>query len=155
MRIVQIKVNGVVHEVSVDGEKPLLWVLREDLAMTGTKYSCGIGQCGACDVLLDGELNKSCLLPVSEVGEREVTTIEGLDDEVGASVKAAWIEVEASQCGFCQPGQVIAATHLLRNNPAPSMKDVETAMTNLCRCGTYHRIRTAIETAAASLGNKK
>jgi isoquinoline 1-oxidoreductase alpha subunit len=151
----RIKVNGKFHTVDVDSQKPLLWVLREDIGLTGTKYSCGIGLCGSCTVLLDGIAQSSCTLEIESVGNREVTTIEGLNNEVGKAVKDAWIEEKVSQCGYCQPGQIIKATYLLSNNTDPSDDDIDESMTNLCRCGTYQRIRSAIKLAAATITQGK
>jgi isoquinoline 1-oxidoreductase alpha subunit len=146
-----LRVNGKTFTVDVDSQKPLLWVLREDLGLTGTKYSCGIGLCGSCSVLLDGESVESCLLPVGDVGEREVTTIEGLTGTTGKALKAAWTEEQVSQCGYCQPGQLIKAASLLKDNPDPTETDICAAMTNLCRCGTYQRIKRAVSRAADAL----
>jgi isoquinoline 1-oxidoreductase alpha subunit len=147
----RIKVNGKIHNVDVDPQKPLLWVLREDIGLTGTKYGCGIGICGSCTVLLDGIATPSCTLAMESIGTKKVTTIEGLNNKVGKAVKAAWIEEKVSQCGYCQPGQIIKATYLLSNNPDPSDDDIDEHMTNLCRCGTYQRIRSAIKLAAATI----
>ncbi len=149
-----IRVNGELYTVDVDPEKPLLWVLREDvedMGLSGTKYSCGIGICGACTVLLDGSATPSCTVEISSVGEREVTTIEGLNDALGRAIKDAWIAEEVSQCGYCQPGQIMKAYDLLSNNPEPSDADIDESMTVICRCGTYQRIRAAIKTAVAAL----
>ncbi len=143
-----IKINGVGYAVRTDPQKPLLWFLREDLGLNGAKYGCGIGLCGTCTVLLDGEPVKSCQVTVEEITGKEVTTIEGLDDELGQKVKAAWIETEASQCGFCQPGQVLTAAHLLRTTPQPTDTQIDESMTTLCRCGAYQRIRAAVHAAA-------
>jgi len=151
----RIKVNGKFHNVDVDPQKPLLWVLREDIGLTGTKYSCGIGLCGSCTVLLDGIAQSSCTLEIESVGNREVTTIEGLNNDVGKAVKDAWIEEKVSQCGYCQPGQIIKATYLLSNNSDPSDNDIDESMTNLCRCGTYQRVRSAIKLAAATINQGK
>ena len=151
----RIKVNGKIHNVDVDPQKPLLWVLREDIGLTGTKYSCGIGLCGSCTVLLDGIAQSSCTLEIESVGNREVTTIEDLNNDVGKAVKDAWIEEKVSQCGYCQPGQIIKATYLLSNNSDPSNDDIDESMTNLCRCGTYQRIRSAIKLAAATINQGK
>ena len=151
----RIKVNGKFHNVDVDPQKPLLWVLREDIGLTGTKYSCGIGLCGGCTVLLDGIAQSSCTLEIESVGNREVTTIEGLNNDVGKAVKDAWIEEKVSQCGYCQPGQIIKATYLLSNNSDPYDNDIDESMTNLCRCGTYQRVRSAIKLAAATINQGK
>lgn len=149
-----IRVNGNPYIVDVDPQKPLLWVLREDIGLCGTKYGCGIGICGACTVLLDSVANRSCLVEAKSVGNREVITIEGLNDEIGKVVKEAWIAESVSQCGYCQPGQIMTASYLLSTNPDPSDSDVDESMTNLCRCGTYQRIRSAIKSAAATINRR-
>ena len=147
----KLNVNGKSQTVDVDREKPLLWVLREELELTGTKFGCGNGICGSCAVLVDGEIEKSCLLDVADVASKVITTIEGLDGPVGETVKEAWLAEEVSQCGYCQPGQILTATHLLSNNPDPSDDDIDQAVTGLCRCGAYQRIRAGIKTAAKAL----
>jgi len=147
----RIKVNGKFYNVDVDPQKPLLWVLREDIGLTGTKYGCGIGVCGSCTVLLDGSATPSCTFEIESVGTKKVTTIEGLNNKVGKAVKEAWIEEKVSQCGYCQPGQIMKATYLLSNNSEPTDDDIDEHMTNLCRCGTYQRIRLAIKRAAATI----
>ena len=147
-----VRVNGRLYTVDADSQKPLLWVLREELDLNGSKYSCGIGICGACSVLLDGVAYSSCSLTVDSVGKREITTIEGLDSRVGKALKEAWIEEKVSQCGYCQPGQVIKAASLLSLNPNPTDEEIDAYMTNICRCGTYQRIRAAIKRAALSIG---
>jgi aerobic-type carbon monoxide dehydrogenase small subunit (CoxS/CutS family) len=146
-----IKVNGKSYSVEVDPQKPLLWVLREDIGLAGTKYGCGIGLCGACTVLVDGTATRSCTVEAESVGNSEIITIEGLNDEAGKAVKEAWIEEKVSQCGYCQPGQIMTAAYLLSTNPDPSDDDIDEHMTNLCRCGTYQRIRSAIKRAAATI----
>ncbi|MEM7079799.1 MAG: (2Fe-2S)-binding protein [Pseudomonadota bacterium] len=147
----KLNVNGEVHEVDVDPRMPLLWVLRDKLKLTGTKYGCGIAQCGACTVHLNGTATRSCVLPVAAVSG-EVTTIEGLAS--GADLhplQAAWIEHDVPQCGYCQAGQIMSAAALLATNAAPSDEDIDTAMAgNFCRCGTYTRIRKAVHSAAAA-----
>jgi len=145
-----ISLNGTSHNVDVDGDTPLLWVLRDVLGMTGTKYGCGIAQCGACTVLIDGDPVRSCLLPVGAVRDRVVTTIEGIGaTEAGAKVQRAWLDLEVIQCGYCQSGQIMAAAALLAKNPHPADADINAAMAgNICRCGTYVRIREAIKSAA-------
>ena len=148
-----LKVNGAVYAVDVDSQKPLLWVLREDLNLCGSKYSCGIGLCGACTVLLDGVAFSSCTVAVESVQDREVTTIEGLDSDLGKALKEAWIEEKVSQCGYCQPGQILKAASLLSQNPDPSDEDINEHMTSICRCGTYQRIRAAIKRAALSMSD--
>jgi isoquinoline 1-oxidoreductase subunit alpha len=144
-----IKVNGAPHDVDVAGDTPLLWVLRDVLGMTGTKYGCGIAQCGACTVHIDGSAVRSCLLPIGAVGGRAVTTIEGIGaTEAGAKVQKAWLDLEVIQCGYCQSGQIMAAAALLAKNPRPDEADINAAMAgNICRCGTYVRIREAIKSA--------
>jgi len=144
-----IKVNGNPHTVDVDGGTPLLWVLRDVLGLTGTKYGCGIAQCGACTVHIDGDPVRSCLLPVGSIGERAITTIEGVGStQVGASVQKAWLDLEVIQCGYCQSGQIMSAASLLAKNPHPDDADIDAAMAgNICRCGTYVRIREAIKRA--------
>lgn len=134
-------------------DTPVLWVLREHLKLAGTKYGCGIAQCGACTILLDDDAVRSCSLPVSNVGDRSITTIEGLSPDGSHPLQEAWIEHDVPQCGYCQAGQIMNAAALLKRNPNPSDEDIEQGMQgNLCRCGTYLRVRSAIKTAAASLG---
>jgi isoquinoline 1-oxidoreductase alpha subunit len=145
----KITVNGKVRTVDVDGEMPLLWVLRDELDMKGTKFGCGAALCGACTVQIDGVATRSCVTPISSV-EGKITTIEGIGDTaVGAKVQAAWIEIDVPQCGYCQAGQIMSATALLAENPKPTDEDIDSAMTgNICRCATYKRIRAAIKQAA-------
>ena len=148
--MVSLQINGRVHEVDVDPETPLLWVIREWLAMTGTKFGCGIAQCGACSVHIDGQVVRSCSVPVGGVGAGRITTIEGLSpDGLSHRVQQAWLAHDVPQCGYCQSGQIMAAAALLAANPQPTDADIDEAMTNICRCGTYNRIRAAIHTAAA------
>jgi isoquinoline 1-oxidoreductase subunit alpha len=144
-----IKVNETMHTVDVDGDTPLLWVLRDVLGLTGTKYGCGIAQCGACTVHIDGNPVRSCLLPVASIGERAITTIEGVGSTpAGANVQKAWLDLEVIQCGYCQSGQIMSAAALLAKNPHPDDADIDAAMAgNICRCGTYVRIREAIKRA--------
>lgn len=150
----EFSVNGQRVAVDGDGQKPLLWVLREDLALTGTKFGCGKGLCGACTVHVDGIALRSCSLPVALAAGKSVRTIEGLGDQGLHAVQQAWIEMNTPQCGYCQPGQIMSAAALLAANPAPSDADIDTAMSgNLCRCGTYPRIRSAIHRAAALLAD--
>jgi aerobic-type carbon monoxide dehydrogenase small subunit (CoxS/CutS family) len=145
----KLQVNGVEREVAVDPEMPLLWVLRDVLGLTGTKFGCGIAQCGACTVHVDGRATRSCVLPVAAVEGRKVTTIEGLAPDGNHCVPQAWNELDVVQCGYCQPGQIMAAAALLAAVGKPSDADVDAAMSgNLCRCGTYLRIRAAIHRAA-------
>ncbi len=147
--MIKLNVNGRNIEVDVDPETPLLWVLRDTIGLTGTKYGCGMALCGACTVHLDGEPMRSCVLPVSAVGEQRITTIEGLSTDRSHPVQKAWMEIDVPQCGYCQSGQIMSAAALLAKNPKPSDADIDTAMSgNLCRCGTYPRIRAAIHRAA-------
>jgi isoquinoline 1-oxidoreductase subunit alpha len=145
-----IKLNGVNRMIDVDGDTPLLWVLRDVLGMTGTKFGCGIAQCGACTVHLDGKPVRSCLLPVGVIGNRAITTIEGVGaTPSGAKVQKAWLDLEVIQCGYCQSGQIMSAAALLEGTPHPDDADIDAAMAgNICRCGTYVRIREAIKRAA-------
>ncbi len=142
------RINGKDVVVDVAPDTPLLWVLRETLGLTGTKFSCGIGLCGACTVHLDGEVARACLLPISALEGKEVMTIEGLSEDGGHPVQQAWLAEQVPQCGYCQSGQIMAAVALLRKTPRPTDADIDQAMTNLCRCGTYQRIRRAIHRAA-------
>jgi aerobic-type carbon monoxide dehydrogenase small subunit (CoxS/CutS family) len=151
MALYQLNVNGKQHNVEVDPATPILWVLRDHLNLVGTKYGCGIAQCGACTIHLNGTALRSCQLPVSSVGEGKITTIEGLSASGDHPVQKAWIEHDVPQCGYCQAGQIMSATALLNNNSNPSDEDIEAAMNgNICRCGTYTRIKAAIKTAANS-----
>ncbi len=145
----QISVNGKTHEVDVDDDTPLLWVIREELGLTGTKYGCGIAQCGACTVLMDGVATRSCVTPASSVGTSEITTIEAVEDsDAGRRVVEAWVAHQVPQCGYCQSGQVLSAAALLSETPQPTDDDISGAMINLCRCGTYNKIRDAVRAAA-------
>jgi aerobic-type carbon monoxide dehydrogenase small subunit (CoxS/CutS family) len=145
----RIRVNGRLRDVDVEPETPLLWVLRDDLRLTGTKFGCGIGACGACTVHLEGGAVRSCITPVSAVGRRAVTTIEGLSAAGDHPLQRAWVEEDVPQCGYCQAGQIMQAADLLRHKPWPSNDEIDQAMTgNICRCGTYDRIRRAIHRAA-------
>lgn len=144
-----ISVNGQSREVNADPAMPLLWVLRDLLGMTGTKYGCGIAQCGACTVHLDGEAVRSCQIPVGSVGDKKVTTIEGLSSDGSHPVQQAWVESQVPQCGYCQSGQIMSAAALLARTPRPTDQDIDRFMAgNICRCGTYQRIRAAIHRAA-------
>jgi isoquinoline 1-oxidoreductase subunit alpha len=146
-----LTVNTQKHEVDVDGETPLLWVLRDNLKLTGTKYGCGIAQCGACTVYVDGKPKRSCVTPISEVAGKSITTIEGLSGRQAAAVKRAWTALDVPQCGYCQSGQVMTAVALLRAIPQPTDAQIDAAMAgNVCRCATYVRIRAAIHQAARS-----
>jgi isoquinoline 1-oxidoreductase subunit alpha len=151
----KLNINGKVHEADADPEMPLLWVLRDKLNVIGPKYGCGIAQCGACTVLIDGEPTRSCVTPASGVSGK-ITTIEGIGaTAVGKRVQAAWLDLDVAQCGYCQAGQIVAATALLQSNPKPSDADIDEAMAgNLCRCATYIRIRAAIKQASGQKGAK-
>jgi isoquinoline 1-oxidoreductase alpha subunit len=149
MARILISVNGQSKTADVDPKTPLLWVLRDTLGLTGTKYGCGIGQCGACTVILEGDAVRSCQTPVSRAAGKQVTTIEGLSNDASHPVQRAWIEEQVPQCGYCQSGQIMAAVVLLKTTPRPTNKDIDDAMSgNICRCGTYHRIRRAVHRAA-------
>ena len=147
-----IKINGNTHIVDVDGDTPLLWVLRDVLGMTGTKFGCGMALCGACTVHINGEPTRSCITPVDSIGTSAVTTIEAIGaTAAGAKIQKAWLDREVVQCGYCQSGQIMSATALLASNPRPTDSDIDNAMSgNICRCGTYVRIREAIKAAASS-----
>ena len=144
-----LTVNGKVHQVNVDPRTPLLWVLRDTIGLTGTKYGCGIAQCGACTVHIDGVATRSCQVPVNTVGAKKVVTVEGLaaDGKLN-KIQAAWVAADVPQCGYCQSGMVMAATALLAAKPNPTDADIDAAMTNICRCGTYQQVREAIHAAA-------
>ena len=149
MLVTKLNINGKAVEVDVDPETPLLWVLRDSLGLTGTKFGCGMALCGACTVHLNGNAVRSCQVPVSAVGDQPVTTIEGLSKERSHPVQQAWIELDVPQCGYCQSGQIMSASALLAEKPKPSDTDIDNAMSgNICRCGTYQRIRAAIKRAA-------
>ena len=153
MATFQLNVNGQRREVSADPSTPLLWVLREDLKMTGTKFGCGVSACGACTVHVGGVATRSCVVPISHVGERPVVTIEAMrDDPVGRVVQDAWVEQDVVQCGYCQSGQIMTAVALLKHTPAPTDKNIDESMGgNICRCATYVRIREAVKVAAQRL----
>ena len=147
-----LTVNGKQREVNVDPDTPLLWVLRDDLDLTGTKYSCGIAQCGACTVHIEGKPTRSCVLPISALGGKKVTTIEGVEGGLASAVQDSWDEIQVPQCGYCQSGQVMSAIALLDKIPKPTDDDIDAAMTgNICRCATYPRIRKAVHQAAEKL----
>ena len=149
---VQLSVNGQSHSLEVDPDTPLLWVIRDHLELTGTKFGCGIAQCGACTVHLDGQAVRSCITPVSAVEGKRVTTIEGLSTKEGQAIQAAWTALDVVQCGYCQSGQIMSASALLKQNSNPSDTDIDTAMAgNICRCATYVRVRSAIKQAAGDL----
>ena len=148
--MLKLNINGKIHDVDADADTPLLWVLREWVGLTGTKYGCGIAQCGACTVHIDGVATRSCSLPAGSVGAAKVVTIEGLSpDGLSHPVQVAWLQHEVPQCGYCQSGQILAAVSLLKDKPKPTDADIAEAMTNICRCGTYQRVKAAIHTAAA------
>ena len=148
-----VSVNGRVHSVDVDSDTPLLWVLRDAIGLTGTKFGCGIAQCGACTVFIDGRPLRSCSMPVSAVGRADVTTVEGVSGREADAVQRAWAARDVPQCGYCQSGQIMSASALLASNPHPTDGDIDDAMSgNICRCGTYVRIREAIQQAAQSAG---
>ena len=154
----KLNINGRTHDVQGDGDTPLLWVIREQIGLTGTKYGCGVAQCGACTVHIDGVAQRSCSIPISAVGDAKITTIEGLSpDGLSHPIQKAWLQHEVPQCGYCQSGQIMAAAALLKKNPKPTDKDIDEAMTNICRCGTYQRVRAGVHKAAqiAADGNRK
>jgi isoquinoline 1-oxidoreductase subunit alpha len=155
MNRVSFVLNGKNTSVEVDSDKPLLWVLREDLRLTGTKYGCGMAICGCCTVLLDGDAIRSCVTPIARVEGKRVTTVEGLSDHLSHPVQRAWMEIQVPQCGYCQPGQMMSAACLLAQNSNPTDVDIADAMSgNLCRCGTYQRVRRAIHRAAEIASEK-
>ena len=144
----KLEINGKSYEIEAEADTPLLWVLRDIVGFTGTKFGCGMGQCGACTVHLDGQAMRSCVMPAAACEGMAITTIEGLSENNSHPLQLAWIEHAVPQCGYCQSGQIMAAASLLKTNPSPTEQDIEEAMTNICRCGTYPRIRKAIAEAA-------
>jgi isoquinoline 1-oxidoreductase alpha subunit len=150
--MVAITINGERRNVAAEPDKPLLWVLREDLALVGTKFGCGVAACGACTVHVDGQATRSCSVPLEQVAGREVVTIEGLGGERLHAVQMAWIELQVPQCGYCQPGFMMATAALLKEKPKPTDAEIDAALTNICRCGTYQSIRKAVHRAAAIMG---
>jgi len=148
--MVVVKVNGKVHDIDAASDTPLLWVLRDHLGMTGTKYGCGVAQCGACTVHVNGEATRSCQLPLQDAAGAEVTTIEGLSPDSNHILQKLWVETSVPQCGYCQSGMLMAAAALLKHTPKPTDQDIDTYVDNLCRCGTYSRVRAAIHLAANS-----
>ncbi len=152
--MIKLTINGKQHDVDVPGDTPLLWVLRDELGLTGTKFGCGMALCGACTVHIDGLPGRACVTPISTLAGKKVVTIEAIGtDKVGGAVQAAWIELGVPQCGYCQAGQIMSATALLKRNPTPTDADIDDAMTgNICRCGTYGRIRAAVKHAAGEQG---
>ena len=155
--MIRLEINGKAQMVNVPGETPLLWVLRDELGLTGTKFGCGMALCGACTVHVDGQPLRSCLTPLSAAANKKVVTIEGVGaDPVGTALQAAWIDAGVPQCGYCQPGQIMSATALLKRTPKPTDAQIDEAMSgNICRCGTYTRIRAAIKQAAAKHGGTR
>jgi len=154
MATFNLNINGKSQQVEVDSSTPILWVLRDHLDLVGTKYGCGIAQCGSCTIHVNGMAVRSCQLPVSAVGNQEITTIEGLSENVDHPVQQAWLEHDVYQCGYCQAGQIMSATALLNANPNPTDEEIEGSMNgNICRCGTYTRIKKAIKTAATNMEN--
>ena len=151
----KLHVNNQIHDIDVEPEMPLLWALREAIGLTGTKYGCGISACGACTVHIDGVPVRSCSMPVSAVGNKKITTIDGLSADTTHAVQKAWLALDVPQCGYCQSGQILAAVSLLKKTPKPTDKDIDEAMTNICRCGTYQRIRAAIHLAAKEVGSAR
>lgn len=150
----QLKINSKEYTIEAEPQTPLLWAIRDEVGLTGTKFGCGIAQCGACTVHLNGNPVRSCSLPVSSVVGQDITTIEGLSDDNSHPVQKAWLEVQAPQCGYCQSGQIMSASALLDKNPKPSDEEIDQAMSgNICRCGTYHRIRKAIHVASNEISN--
>jgi isoquinoline 1-oxidoreductase alpha subunit len=151
-----LNVNGKLITVEVDDSTPLLWVLREQLGLTGTKYSCGIGQCGSCTVHIDGEAVRSCVIPVAGLTEKQkITTIEGLSENGSHPLQQAWEELDVPQCGYCQPGMIMSAAALLNEKPNPTDADIDAGITNICRCGTFNRVRDGIHRAAEIRGKEK
>ena len=147
----KLNINGKIHDVLAESDTPLLWVIREQVGLTGTKYGCGVAQCGACSVHLNGELQRSCAIPVGSIKATDlIVTIEGLSTASSHPVQKAWLALDVPQCGYCQSGQIMAAAALLKKNPKPTDKDIDDAMTNICRCGTYQRIRAAVHLAASA-----
>jgi len=147
--MMKLTVNGKTHDLDVEGDTPLLWVIRDEVGLTGTKFGCGIGACGACTVLLEGEPTRSCVLPMSAVAGRSITTIEGLSADKSHPVQKAWIAESVPQCGYCQSGMILTAAALLKRKAQPTDSEIDSAMTNICRCGTYDRMRKAIHRAAS------
>ena len=148
--MVELNINGKVHRVDVEEGTPLLWAIREQVGLTGTKYGCGIAACGACTVQVDGQPVRSCSFPVQAAAGKKITTIEGLSPDSTHRIQKAWVALDVPQCGYCQSGQIMAAAALLERNPKPSDRDIDEAMSNICRCGTYQRVRAAIHMAAGN-----
>jgi len=148
----KLNINGRLRDVNAEPDTPLLWAIREQVGLTGTKYGCGVAQCGACTVYLDGEPVRSCSLPISAITQKQkIVTIEGANDKIVKAIQKAWLDNDVPQCGYCQSGQVLAAAALIKAKPPPTDEDINREMTNICRCGTYNRIRTAIKQAAQAV----
>ncbi|MFQ3345916.1 MAG: isoquinoline 1-oxidoreductase alpha subunit [Porticoccaceae bacterium] len=153
---ISLKINGKKHQVDAEPDTPLLWAIRDHLDMTGTKFGCGIASCGACTVHLNGQAVRSCVLPISVIGDQEITTIEGLSSREGKAIQTAWDELAVVQCGYCQSGQIMSATALLENNASPNDADIDAALSgNICRCSTYTRIRAAVKQASQTISIKE
>jgi isoquinoline 1-oxidoreductase subunit alpha len=152
---ITLKINGAPHQIDVDPATPLLWVLRDYLGLTGTKFGCGIAMCGACTVHIDGVATRSCRVPVEAVAQAQITTIEGLSSDSNHPLQKLWVEMNVPQCGYCQAGMLMAAAALLKDHPHPTDDDIDAYMTNICRCGTYPRVRAAIHKAAAMTPSAK
>lgn len=152
---IKLKINGAEHQVDVDPQTPLLWVLRDYLGLTGTKFGCGIAQCGACTVHIDGSATRSCRVPVEAVAGMQITTIEGLAPQSNHPLQKLWVEMNVPQCGYCQAGMLMAAAALLKQNPNPSDDEIDASVTNICRCGTYPRVRAAIHRAATMMSGSR
>ena len=149
--MIQLTLNGELRKLELEGEMPLLWALRDELGLTGTKFGCGVAACGACTVEVDGVATRSCVLPLAAVEGKSVRTIEGAPDKVVQALQQAWLKLQVPQCGYCQSGMILAAAALLRQNPDPDDAAIDAAITNICRCGTYQRIRAAMHAAASAL----
>ena len=153
---ISLKINGKKHSVDTEPDTPLLWAIRDHVGMTGTKFGCGIASCGACTVHLNGQPMRSCVMPIGSIGDQEITTIEGLDSMEGKAIQAAWDELAVVQCGYCQSGQIMSATALLKTNPTPNDADIDAALSgNICRCATYTRIRNAVKHASRAINVKE
>lgn len=153
---ISLKINGKKYSVDTEPDTPLLWAIRDHVGMTGTKFGCGIASCGACTVHLNGQPVRSCVMPIGSIGDQEITTIEGLDSMEGKAIQAAWDELAVVQCGYCQSGQIMSATALLKTNPTPNDADIDAALSgNICRCATYARIRNAVKHASRSISVKE
>jgi|TARA_B110000483_G_scaffold115948_1_gene140599 isoquinoline 1-oxidoreductase alpha subunit len=153
---ISLKINGKKHSVDTEPDTPLLWAIRDHVGMTGTKFGCGIASCGACTVHLNGQPVRSCVVPIGSIGDQEITTIEGLDSMEGKAIQAAWDELAVVQCGYCQSGQIMSATALLKTNPTPNDADIDAALSgNICRCATYARIRNAVKHASRTISVKE